>query len=35
MFAADYEAGYAATKAFHMIEGVGVRYVVSLYASGR
>lgn len=31
LFAADYEAGYAATKAFHMIEGVGVRYVVSLY----
>ena len=31
MFAADYAAGYAATKAFHMIEGVGVRYVVSLY----
>jgi len=22
MFAADYESGYAATKAFHMIEGV-------------
>lgn len=32
MFAADYAAGYAATKAFHMIQGVGVRYVVSLYA---
>jgi alanine dehydrogenase len=31
MFAADYEAGYGATKAYHMIEGVGVRYVVSLY----
>jgi alanine dehydrogenase len=31
MFAADYEAGYAATKAFHMIQGAGVRYVVSLY----
>ena len=31
MFAADYESGYAATKAFHMIRGVGVRYVVSLY----
>jgi alanine dehydrogenase len=31
MFAADYEAGYAATKAFHMIEGVGVRYVTTLY----
>jgi len=31
MFAADYESGYCATKAYHMIEGVGVRYVVSLY----
>lgn len=31
MFAADYESGYAATKAFHMVRGVGVRYVVSLY----
>lgn len=31
MFAADYQSGYAATKAFHMIEGVGVRYVTSLY----
>ena len=31
MFAADYAAGYAATKAFHMIQGAGVRYVVSLY----
>lgn len=31
MFAADYQSGYAATKAFHMIEGAGVRYVVSLY----
>jgi ornithine cyclodeaminase/alanine dehydrogenase-like protein (mu-crystallin family) len=31
MFAADYESGYAATKAFHMVHGVGVRYVVSLY----
>ena len=31
MFAADYIAGFGATKAFHMIEGVGVRYVVSLY----
>jgi ornithine cyclodeaminase/alanine dehydrogenase-like protein (mu-crystallin family) len=31
MFAADYAAGFAATKALHMIEGVGVRYVVSLY----
>lgn len=31
MFAADCEEGYAATKVFHMIRGVGVRYVVSLY----
>src|SRR5690242_19513295 len=31
MFAADYASGYAATKAFHMITGTGVRYVVSLY----
>ena len=31
MFAADYESGYAATKAFHMVRGVGVRDVVSLY----
>ena len=31
MFGADYATGYAATKAFHMVEGAGVRYVVSLY----
>jgi alanine dehydrogenase len=31
MFAVDYESGYAATKAFHLVRGVGVRYVVSLY----
>ncbi|MGZ9010935.1 MAG: hypothetical protein ACXW2L_01610, partial [Burkholderiales bacterium] len=31
MFAADYASGYAATKAFHMVQGAGVRYVVSLY----
>jgi ornithine cyclodeaminase/alanine dehydrogenase-like protein (mu-crystallin family) len=31
MFAVDYESGYAATKAFHMVRGIGVRYVVSLY----
>jgi len=31
MFAADYESGHMATKAFHMVRGVGVRYVVSLY----
>ncbi|HET6492044.1 MAG TPA: hypothetical protein VFG44_03635, partial [Burkholderiales bacterium] len=34
MFAADYESGYAATKAFHMVRGVGVRYVVSLSSAG-
>lgn len=32
LFAADYLAGYLATKAYHSIEGVGVRYVVSLYS---
>jgi ornithine cyclodeaminase/alanine dehydrogenase-like protein (mu-crystallin family) len=31
MFAADYASGFGATKAFHMIQGAGVRYVVSLY----
>jgi len=31
MFGADYQAGYAATKAYHLVEGAGVRYVVSLY----
>lgn len=31
MFAADYASGHAATKTFHMIQGAGVRYVVSLY----
>ncbi|MFN7085635.1 MAG: hypothetical protein ACK4N4_03295, partial [Burkholderiales bacterium] len=31
MFAADYEAGYAVTKTYHMVFGAGVRYVVSLY----
>ena len=31
MFATDYAAGYAATKVFHLREGHGVRYVVSLY----
>ena len=31
LFAADYQAGYFATKAYHNIRGVGVRYVVSLY----
>lgn len=32
LFAADYVAGYLATKAYHSIEGVGVRYVVTLYS---
>lgn len=31
LFAADYQAGYFATKAYHSIRGVGARYVVSLY----
>jgi alanine dehydrogenase len=31
MFGADYESGYAGTKAYHLVEGAGVRYVVSLY----
>lgn len=31
LVAADHEAGFLATKAYHVIEGVGVRYVVSLY----
>jgi alanine dehydrogenase len=31
MFGADYASGYAATKAYHLVEGAGVRYVVSLY----
>ncbi len=31
LFAADYHAGYCATKAYHLIEGVGVRYIVTLY----
>jgi ornithine cyclodeaminase/alanine dehydrogenase-like protein (mu-crystallin family) len=31
LFAADSEAGYGAMKAYHNIEGVGTRYVVSLY----
>ncbi len=31
MFGVDREAGYFATKAYHLIEGAGVRYVVSLY----
>ncbi|HYC47177.1 MAG TPA: ornithine cyclodeaminase family protein [Burkholderiales bacterium] len=31
LFAADYEAGYCATKAYHVIQGAGVRYIVTLY----
>lgn len=31
LFAADYAAGYCATKAYHSIKGAGVRYIVSLY----
>ena len=30
LFAADYETGYGATKAYHTIEGIGSRYLVSL-----
>lgn len=31
LFAADYDAGYFATKAYHTVRNAGVRYVVSLY----
>ncbi len=31
LVAADYQAGFFVTKAYHNIQGVGVRYVVSLY----
>jgi alanine dehydrogenase len=31
LFAADTRAGYAAAKLYHNIQGVGTRYVVSLY----
>ncbi|MGH8701463.1 MAG: ornithine cyclodeaminase family protein [Burkholderiales bacterium] len=31
LFAADYEAGYCAIKAYHSIQGKGVRFLVSLY----
>ena len=31
LFAADTHAGYAASKLYHNIQGVGTRYVVSLY----
>lgn len=32
LVAADAEAGYLATKAYHSIKGVGTRYVVTLYS---
>jgi len=31
LFAADYEAGYCATKAYHSVKGAGVRSVITLY----
>jgi ornithine cyclodeaminase/alanine dehydrogenase-like protein (mu-crystallin family) len=31
LFAADYESGYAATKAYHIINSAGVRFIVTLY----
>lgn len=31
MYGADFESGYGATKAYHLAQGTGVRYVVSLY----
>ena len=31
LFAADYQAGYLATKAYHSTQGTGARYVVTLY----
>ena len=31
LFAADHAAGYCASKAYHVIEGAGVRYIVTLY----
>lgn len=31
LFALDRQSGYCATKAYHRIDGAGVRYVVSLY----
>lgn len=31
LFAADYEAGYFATKAYHSVKGAGPRYIVTLY----
>lgn len=34
LFAADYDAGYGATKAYHTINGIGTRYLVSLIDLG-
>jgi alanine dehydrogenase len=31
MYSADFKAGYAAVKMFHLTRGAGVRYVISLY----
>lgn len=31
MFGADFHSGYSVTKAYHLAQGTGVRYVVSLY----
>lgn len=31
LFAADYEAGYCVTKAYHSVKGAGPRYIVTLY----
>ncbi len=31
LFAADYQAGYLATKVYHSTQGTGARYVVTLY----
>jgi alanine dehydrogenase len=31
LFAADHASGYCATKAYHMVAGSGVRYIVTLY----
>ena len=31
LFAADYEAGYCATKVYHTVKDAGARFLVSLY----
>ena len=31
LFAVDYEVGYFATKAYHVINDIGARYLISLY----